>query len=69
MNPSLKNYLLTTAAILTALTVWSLPSLPSRLEAQFTACHADGNPICDQINRWMWTWEMNRLIHESPSRP
>jgi len=56
MNPSLKNYLLTTAAILTALTVWSLPSLPSRLEAQFAACYEARNPICDQINRWMWTW-------------
>jgi hypothetical protein len=64
MNPSLKNYLLTTAAILTALTVWSLPSLPSRLEAQLTACYGARNPVCEQVVRWMNEWEMNRLIRE-----
>ena len=61
MPPSLKSYLITTGAVLTALTLFSLPSLPSRLEAQMTACHAAGNPVCLQLNRWMWEWEMNKL--------
>lgn len=61
MPPSLKSYLITTGAVLTALTVFSLPSLPSRLEAQLTACYAARNPVCEQINRWLWEWEFNRM--------
>jgi hypothetical protein len=53
MKASLKSYLLTTAAVLTALTVYSLPS---RLVA---ACNA-GNPVCEQVNHWIWEASLNR---------
>jgi hypothetical protein len=53
MKASLKIYLLTTAAVLTALTAYSLPS---RVVAE---CNA-GNPVCEQVNRWIWEASLSR---------
>jgi hypothetical protein len=43
----MKSYLITTAAVLTALTVFSTPSI-------FASCYEAKVPACETVNNWYW---------------